>query len=381
MDLLLHPSIIASELSRYYKRAFKNAVELFVVTAFLTEWDSKLELNPKCRSFRVIVGRNFGITRKAACEKVMRWLPLKRKAQFLVADQIGGFHPKAVFWKEENGKCFAIVGSSNLTQAAFESNYEANVFLPLPEADYVKGKKWVKNIEKQSVVVSEDWLRKYKETPIRRPLRAKGPKGDQDPKPVVALNLPTPSGMEERIAKRRVQLKMYKKKQASLMRLFRRCASNEITSEQFYNELPKYWSAEANDRLQARGYERKGRDSDFQALSQSFLRILDAADEDRDDIVSSEIDWLREQKVPTRGAFLSEMLCLRFPEVYPVLNQPVQDYLKAVKFKGPRVASEGARFIDLAKKLRASLLQNPGHPAKNLAELDMVIWLAYGKKN
>jgi hypothetical protein len=113
VDLLLHPSIVASGLSRYYKRAFKNAVELFVVTAFLTEWDAKLELNPKCRSFRVIRGRNFGITRKAACEKVMRWLPLKRKAQFM-ADQIGGFHPKAVFWKEENGKCFAVVGSSTL---------------------------------------------------------------------------------------------------------------------------------------------------------------------------------------------------------------------------------------------------------------------------
>jgi hypothetical protein len=52
----------------------------------------------------------------------MRWLPPKPKAQFLVADQIDGFHPKAVFWKEENGKCFAIARSSDLTQAAFKSN-------------------------------------------------------------------------------------------------------------------------------------------------------------------------------------------------------------------------------------------------------------------
>jgi hypothetical protein len=75
------------------------------------------------------------------------------------------------------------------------------------------------------------------------------------------------------------------------------------------------------------------------------------------------------------------MLCLRFPEEYPVLNQPVQAYLRAVEFKAPRLASEGARFIDLAKKLRFSLLNDPDHPAKNLAELDTVIWLAYGKKN
>jgi hypothetical protein len=308
-------------------------------------------------------------------------LPLKRKAQFMVADQIGGFHPKAVFWKDEKGKCFAIVGSSNLTQAAFDSNYEANVIIPLPEADYLKAKKWVKNIERQSVVVSEDWLSKYKEAPLGRQRWVKGShKGNQRATPMVALKLPMPPGMEDQISTRRDKLAAYKKKHASLVRLFRHCASNEITSKHFYIELPKYWSAKAADRFQGSGWERQGRDSDFRALSQSFVRILDSTDEDRDDTVSSEIDWLREQKVPTRGAFLSEMLCLQFPELYPVLNQPVQDYLKAVKFKGPRGASEGARYIDLAKKLRSSLLQNPGYPAKNIAELDAVIWLAYGKK-
>lgn len=382
MRLLLHPSIIDGELSLYYKRAFKNAVELYVVTAYLTEWESKLELNPKCRSFRVIIGRNFGITRKAACEKVMRWLPPKRKAQFLVADQISGFHPKAVFWKEAKNECFAIVGSSNLTHAAFKSNYEANVFLPLSEADYLKGKHWVRNIEKQSVVVSEGWLRKYKEAPLVAQYPVRGPNnGNQDAAPVVVLKLPAPPGMERLIAKRRHHLAIYRKKQAGLFKLFRRCAKNEINSEQFYAELPKYWSAKTADRLQGRGWERQGRDSNFQVLSQSVLRILDATDEDRDDIVGSEIDWLREKKVPTRGAFLSEMLCLRFPDLYPVLNQPVQNYLKAVNYEATRGASEGARFIHLAKALRASLRQNPGHPAKNLAELDTIIWLAFGKKN
>jgi hypothetical protein len=34
----------------------------------------------------------------------------------------------------------------------------------------------------------------------------------------------------------------------------------------------------------------------------------------------------------------------------------------------------------LALALRRSLRQNPNHPAKNLAELDTIIWLAYGKK-
>lgn len=52
---------------------------------------------------------------------------------------------------------------------------------------------------------------------------------------------------------------------------------------------------------------------------------------------------------------MSEMFCLEFPSEYPVLNEPVQTYL------------------------RASLIQNPDHPAKNLAELDRVFWLEYEK--
>lgn len=375
MNLLLHAPTIDGELSSYYERAFKDAVELFVVTAYLTEWDASLELNPECRSFRVIIGRDFGITRKVACEEVLKWLPRERKAQFLVADRIGGFHPKAVFWREKKGKCFAIVGSSNLTRAAFKTNYEANVFFPLSESDYVKAKRWVKNIEKQSVVVSEDWLRKYKEAP----LLGRGKKGSakevQDPAPVIALKLPNPPGMEERLAIRRDQLAMYDKKRAGLIRLFRRCASGQINSEEFYNQLPTYWSREAGDRLQSAGYERSGKGGDFQKLSTSFLRILSTAPEDRDDVVAEEIDRLAAEKVATRGAFLSEMLCLRFPEEYPVLNKPVKDYLKKVdlkkvEYRASHESSEGSRYIHLAVALRSSLLQNPDHPAKNLAELD-----------
>jgi hypothetical protein len=44
MNLLLHAPNTACDLSRYYKQAFKNAVELFVVTAYLTDWDASLEL-------------------------------------------------------------------------------------------------------------------------------------------------------------------------------------------------------------------------------------------------------------------------------------------------------------------------------------------------
>jgi hypothetical protein len=238
----------------------------------------------------------------------MKWLPPQRKAQFMVADGISGFHPKALFWREETGRCFAIVGSSNLTHAAFKTNYEANVFFPLPEADYVKAKQWVKDIEKQSVVVSEDWLRKYKEAPLQQ----HGEKRSKPAARVVPLKLPTPSGMDERIATRRGNLAAYEKTRDGLMQLFRRCASEEISSKEFYDQLPKYWSRKTGDRFQGAGFERTGKTCDFRRLSQSFVRILDTTAEDRDDVVSKEIDRLAEQKVAARGSFMSEMLCLRF---------------------------------------------------------------------
>jgi len=381
MNLLLHTPDSDSILSQYYQRAFKQAVELFIVTAYLTDWDTSLKLNPNCRSFRVIIGKEFGITRKVACEAVMHWLPSERKGQFMVADLINGFHPKAVFWKESNGECFAIVGSSNLTRAAFETNYEANVFSQISDSEYAVAKRWVKSIEKQAVVVSEDWLTRYKEAaPTGGKAGKKSKKEKQIGIPLVAFKLPKPADTKIQIDIRRNQLAAYEKKQLGLIRLFRRCADREISHTQFYEQLPEYWGYDPGDRLQGAGWERQGKHSDFRALSKSYLRILDATDEDRDDVVVEEIDALREQCVVTRKAFLSEMLCLQFPGEYPVLNQPVQEYLKAVKFKAPRGASEGARYIDLAKKLRFSLLQNPEHPAKNLAELDTVIWLAFGKK-
>jgi HKD family nuclease len=383
MQLLLHTQAGGGELSEIYRLAFSNATELFIVTAFLTEWDASLQLNEHCKKFRIIVGKDFGITRKAACECVMHWLPAKRKSQFMVADRIGGFHPKMVFWKESDNRTFAIVGSSNLTRAAFETNYEANIYCQIAIPDYEHARRWVWLIERQSLVVSEDWLKKYHERPIS-PSGGKGKDEHQseggEAKTILPFNLPRPRGMQKKIQDRRAQLIVAQKSQPGLTNLFRRCAAGQITSGQFYQMLPTHWSVTVGNRFQGPGFERQGKDSDFRRLSQSVERIVDSPEEDRDDVVSEEIDALHEAGEPTRKAFLSEMLCLMFPPEYPLLDEPVQKYLKAINFRAPRGASEGAKYVDLAKKLRFSLLQNPDYPAKNLAELDVVIWLKYGKR-
>jgi hypothetical protein len=308
----------------------------------------------------------------------MRWLPPRRKDQFLVADRIGGFHPKAVFWKEKSGRSFAVVGSSNLTHAAFESNYEANTYSALSGAEYRAARRWLYAIESQSEPVSEDWLSRYKEA-HQQPSRGRAKsEGDGQGVALIAFQLPEPPGANKIVVERREQLVKYANHRNGLMRLFRQCASGQVTPKQFFDQLPRHWSFEAGDRFQGYGWHISGRHSDFRALAVSFLKIVSASMEDRDDIVGEEIDNLAETRVPARKAFFSEMLCLNFPESYPVLNRPIQNYLKSENFKAPRKASDGARYIDLARKLRFALLQNPDHPAKNLAELDAVIWLRYG---
>nr|VVV06020.1 hypothetical protein AW0309160_03504 [Aliivibrio wodanis] len=375
MKVLLHSPGLKSEISDIYRKAFNNAIELYVVTAYLTDWDSSLVINESCESFRFIIGKDFGITKKSACSKVMDWLPPERKSQFLVADNITGFHPKAIFWKEANGMWFTLIGSSNLTKAAFESNYEANFHSEIDEESYLEAKHWIGEITESSVVVSEDWLEQYVEgrVPVKKKvINAKG-KGES----IVSLILPLPIGAKEKVKERRKQISIHESVKSLLTELFTQCAHGKISSSDFYERLPELWSWDLGNRLQGKGWERQGKASDFKELSISYLKVVKALDFERDDVVAREIDRLKMLKVSARTAFFSEILCLTFPDKYPVLNKPIWAYLEDIKFRAPKKSSQGAAYIDLAKKLRLSLKENISHPAKNLAELDTVIWLAY----
>ena len=376
VQLFLHASGEASGLTDAYRRALTSATELLIVSAYLTNWGSGIPLNVGCERFRMIVGKDFGITRKAACEAVLKWVPARHKVHFRVADQIDGFHPKAVFWREANGQAYAIIGSSNLSLAAFESNYEANIALPISSADFDKARLWVDQMAALSVPMSSDWLDKYQESSSRGGKRAKS-SSEKQVAEVLPIHLPWPKGASAAVRSRRKQLEQYRKNREGLIELFRQCAAGTIRSSTFYSELPKHWGGKVGGRFQGKGWERQGKGANFRKLAESYLKIVDANPNNREDVAVAEIDRLARQKNSVRKAFLSEMLCLEFPELYPVLNQPVQLYLSDVKFRGSSGMSEGGRYLDLALRLRLSLDQNPKHPAKNIAELDTVIWLAY----
>ena len=361
-DLILH-SLHGSKggLSVHYERAFNEAVELYIVSAYLTEWKVESPLGRGCKRFRMIVGQDFGITRKHACQSVLNWLPTNLKSDFLVADKISGFHPKAVFWRNAQRDCFALVGSSNLTRAAFEENVEANAFGPIDAKIFQRAKLWIDEIVEHSTPVSESWLAQY----VEAPPQPRPPKGQ--------TNLPIPSDARNRLHRRRKCLIAHQKVSRSLFDFFQKCGDGGISSSEFFDRLPTYWSLNVGNRLQGKGWERLGKNANFQEISQAFLAIQKAGEKDRDDEVRRQMDLMNYSKNPARKAFFTELLCLFFPEQYPLLNEPVNKFLLKHSYRAAKGASEGARYIDLARKLRNALRSHPDHPAKNLAELDTLI--------
>src|SRR5690606_24701317 len=147
--------------------------------------------------------------------------------------------------------------------------------------------------------------------------------------------------------------------------------------DDFYYKLSSLWFfGEEGSRFQGKGWERKGRNSDFRELSKSLVHVLDAPFASRDSVVIREINRLTQLRIPTRGALFSEMLCQFFPKHYFVLNSPVQDWFAGLDFSFPRGLSKGERYVNRARLLRAALDRAENYPAENLAELDCIIWLA-----
>lgn len=91
----------ASPLVDRYKTAFSKAKELYVLNAFLTEWPESLVLNKRCVTFRLIVGTDFGTTKRKAVKAALKWLPIKFKGNIRAFNQRKvNFHPKVVLWRE-----------------------------------------------------------------------------------------------------------------------------------------------------------------------------------------------------------------------------------------------------------------------------------------
>ncbi|WP_339651230.1 hypothetical protein [Halopseudomonas pelagia] len=262
MQLILLPrKSDGLSLEKIYQRALSRSKELYIVSAFLTEWGVKDALGSQCESFLFIVGKDFGITRKHACRSVMKWLPTERRHEFMVAESITGFHPKAMFWRELDGKCYALLGSSNLTQAAFSTNFEANGFSRITGGQFELASTWVEKIYGVSVTLNETWLDKYQEA--RQPARSSSSKADNNRAAEEVFHLPLPAiselnGYQPFLNQRRDQMEAFRSNKAKLEALFRTTSRarlwNQARSDDFYYKLSWLWCfGEDGSRFQGKG--------------------------------------------------------------------------------------------------------------------------------
>ncbi len=358
-----------------YRRAFREATELYLVSAYLTAWTDIPKLNRACKSFTMIIGKDFGITRKAACNSVVDWLPKRFLSNFMVADGMAGFHPKALFWKDSCNGNHMLVGSSNMTEAAMSGNVEANVYQLITRKEFDRARLWVGGLAQHSVPVAGGWLARYREAskwPSGGGGRRKQMVGEKEGVSVMPLTLPDPTAGKEMIGGRKSQIKEFEHNRRKFLHMLRRRVAGKTRNVDVYNSMLNLWGIMA---FQSQQWTRSGRRSNWKAFARAFLEVCDARDEERDEVVRAQKDLLKKKKVPTRGSVFAELLCHYFPDLYPVLNEPVGEWAKRVGYRAPRGASEGNRYLLLAKTLRAALAQKPrNYPAKNLAELDIYIW-------
>lgn len=371
MQLLLSPDE-GGALRKVYQLAFKEARELYVATAYLTHWDATLRLNSGCHHVVFVVGTDFGLTRKAALRDALKWLPKDGSVLFgaVGGTQTGGFHPKVLAWTTKTGARKCLVGSSNLSQAAFGSNYEANLVVSLNSADYGQLRAWIDRVAEESVPIDEDWIAHHY-------IEAKRPSAKRTGRlaPSVALKLPTGAEYAARVKERRKQQAAFASIANELRRAMRSCSSGRMTNQAFWQKFWSVWS-EHPSRFQGSGLQISGKGADWKAACTSLLHVLRAQEAPLpalDSQVSLEIDRLAKAGNPARGAWFSEMLCHYLPDRYPVLNGPVKKWLRANKWRARRGATEGQKYVELAKKLRVALEGQPAG-ARDLAELDLAIW-------
>jgi hypothetical protein len=204
MTIYLHPDS-EQRLTNAYRNAFANAGEIFALSAYLRDWET-FEVSQNCEAAILVAGKDFGITRKNALQKALEWKNfVGSKCHVYVADEINGFHPKILMWREESNKQtnrYLIVGSSNLTIAGFGTNYEANIRIKITEETYNKITNWIATILSFSRPITQTWIDQYQEQ--NRP----EPKQTTKPIRMTKINglvLPEFPGLAVALAQRREQ--------------------------------------------------------------------------------------------------------------------------------------------------------------------------------
>lgn len=367
--LVPHPDQ-AGRLGAAYAQAIKEAVELYVASAYLTNWLPRPRVGKHCSKILFLVGTDFGLTRKHALRNLLQWRPNHGACQVLAVG--GGFHPKILAWKTGRGQYRCIVGSSNLSKAAFSDNFEANVLMTVARSEYDAIVGWLESVAIGGIHVTPDWIKHH-----YREARLRGKGGSGGHLRMVALDLPEGVTYRRAVRERRKQQASFGEIEGKVRADVGKCAKGSISRREFWDRFWETWSGHSS-RFQGGGLQISGKAANWREVCASLARILQARKSSSvatmDDLVSREIDALDRSHNPARGAWLSEMLCHFFPRMYPVKNGPIETWLSLNNWKGRRGATEGQHYVELSQQLRHSITRRPAG-ARNLAELDHAIWL------
>jgi hypothetical protein len=378
MQIVLNPNATkCAELRDLYNCALGEAEELYIASAYLTDWDVSYKLGPTCKRVVFLVGTDFGLTRKAAMLNVLRWVPKRISFSFLaVQSRTGGFHPKVVAWKTRSGKCHCIIGSSNLSKAAFFDNCEANVMAEISSRDFARICAWLDSVSTNSSPISTDWI-KHHYTEAKVGGKGSGQKADNRVIQIKPSDLPRGSACARAVRRRRRQQAAFQEIARPIRTAAVRCSQGKISRSQFWQAFWNLW-AHHKSRFQGSGLQFAGKSAKWEEACSVLIGILEArktsSTSQLDQVVANGIDQLRKIGNPMRRAWLSEILCHYFPELYPISAKPVQKWLSHIKLRGRRGATEGQRYIELAQKLRLAVQNEHPAGARDLAELDGAIW-------
>lgn len=377
-----------ARIDQIYERAFSKATELCIATAYLTAWQhtqASRPMNLSCAEFMFLIGTDFGLTRKAAIQSVRRWAPSRLGACIYAVDRNlrWNFHPKMLLWREMDGTFHAFVGSSNITRGGLSSNVEANVHVRLSAAHYRGLRQTLLHIrDSASTPVDPRWLKGYREADFDSRRQGAGSPGSSAMRTSeFALPRFSASTMTTKLSERRHQKRLFSKSKRALLSAATRCANGRMAFDAFYAKLPSLWQG----RFQAPGYERQGRKANWREACSALVRVVRRRLplEESDRAVAEEINRLALNRNALRGAWLSEMLCQFQPDRYPVLNNPVKEWLKARGIRKTRGMSVGQYYVEVARRLRVAVAQsrtsNRATTPQDLAEADHLIWIDASK--
>jgi hypothetical protein len=188
------------------------------------------------------------------------------------------------------------------------------------------------------------------------------------------------------VRKRRGRQAVFKTLEPEIRSKVRACANGRVPKSHFWNWFWSVWGAKTANkwRFQGKGVQISGKRASWPEACKALITILDAAPSSRtdelDQVVTEQLEKLSKSHNPVRKAWFSEMLCHFFPDLYPVENDPVRLWLRKIRWKGTPGLTWGNRYVELADQLREVVAAKKPAGARNLAELDTVIWAQSHKR-